>query len=89
MANKNLLKNECFMALNSPFTKTLYIDFPPLCVGAASQSYLRCCLPGLANRECILFSYFIPAHSEFQQAEVTVFSQVHSAVSHTDLTVDY
>ena len=86
---KKKKKNECFTALNSPFTRILSVDFPPLRVGAASLSYLRCCLPGLANRQWKLFSYFIPAHSEFQQAEVTVFSQVHSAVSRTDLTLDY
>ena len=34
------------MVLNSPFTKTLYIDLSILCFGAVSQSYLRCCLPG-------------------------------------------
>ena len=30
MTNRKPFVNEYFMVLNSPFTKTLYIDFPPL-----------------------------------------------------------
>ena len=44
------------MVLNSPFTKTLFIDFPPLPLWS-SFSELRCCLPGCSphfapNKTC-------------------------------------
>ena len=46
------------MVLNAPFIKTLYIDFPPSCFGAVSQSYLRPKPPTSLNEmsiECACF----------------------------------
>ena len=54
------------IALNSPFTKILNIDFPLLLLGAVSQSYLSFGLPG-----CSL--HFAPSKTELSTLTLCIF----------------
>ena len=45
-SKKPLVKSKDVIALNSPFTKMLYLTFPDCLFGAVAQSYLTCYLPG-------------------------------------------
>ena len=47
-----LLSNECFMILNSPFTKILYIDFPPLPLWSSLSELSEMLPPGLQSSFC-------------------------------------
>ena len=63
---KNLLQIECFMALNSPFTKTLYIDFLPLplwsslfrAIWDAASRAAVCILPQIKLSTLKLYIFF-------------------------------
>ena len=45
-SKKPLVKSKDVIALNSAFTKMLYLTFPNCLFGAVAQSYLTCYLPG-------------------------------------------
>ena len=51
-STRSLLKNECFMVLKCPFTKTLYIVCPPLPLWSSLSELSETLPPGLQSSFC-------------------------------------